>query len=75
MICLALLCKKFGPCQLSRLSSSVGRALGLESRVSWVRIPPEVANFSLEKKTSSGDLICFGSLIDHVHMLNTVHVQ
>ena len=36
----------------------VGKALGLESRVSWVRIPSEAANFSLEKKTSSGELIC-----------------
>ena len=57
--CLALyLHRKFGPCQLSCLGGLVGKALGLESRVSWVRIPPEVANFSLEKKTSSGELLC-----------------
>ena len=50
-ICLALyLDKKFGPCQLSCLGSLVGRALSLESRVSWVQIPPEAANFSLEKR-------------------------
>ena len=34
------------------LRSSVGRALGLESRVSWVQIPPEAAGFSLEKSSS-----------------------
>ena len=33
-------------CQLSCLGSSVGRALCLEYRVSWVRVPPE-AVFSL----------------------------
>ena len=49
--CLALyLYRKFGPCQLSCLGGKVGKALGLESRVSWVRIPPEAANFSLEKR-------------------------
>ena len=30
--------------------SCVGRALGLESRVSWVLVPPEAA----DKKSSSG---------------------
>ena len=29
--------------------SSVGRALCLESRVSWVRVPPRAAPFSFEK--------------------------
>ena len=32
---------RFGPSQLSCLGSSVGRALCLEYRVSWVRVPPE----------------------------------
>ena len=32
--------------QLSCLGSSVGRALCLEYRVSWVRVPPEAAHFS-----------------------------
>ena len=31
---------RFGPSQLSCLVSSVGRALCLEYRVSWVRVPP-----------------------------------
>ena len=30
---------------LSCLGSSVGRALCLEYRVSWVRVPPEAAHF------------------------------
>ena len=38
--CLDLYCK-IRPSQLCYLGSSVGRALGLESRVSWVRVPPE----------------------------------
>ena len=33
---------KFGPCQLSCLGSLV---LSLESRVSWVQIPPEASSF------------------------------
>ena len=33
------------PSQLSCLGSSVGRALCLEYRVSWVRVPPEAAHF------------------------------
>ena len=32
----------------SQLCTSVGRAVGLESRVSWVRVPPEAADFSLK---------------------------
>ena len=36
---------RFGPSQLSCLGSSVGRALCLEYRVSWVRVPPEAAHF------------------------------
>ena len=35
--------------QLCYLSSSVGRALGVETRVLWVRVPPEAADFSQEK--------------------------
>ena len=35
---------RFGPSQLSCLGSSVGRALCLEYRVSWVRVPPEAAH-------------------------------
>ena len=30
-------------------ATSVARALGLESRVSWVRVPPEAADFSLPR--------------------------
>ena len=61
--CLALPCldlSKIRPSQLCYLSSSVGRALGLESRVSWVRIPPEPADFSLKIMSSSGvvELCC-----------------
>ena len=38
-------------CRLRALpaGSSVGRALCLESRVSWVRVPPRAAPFSFEK--------------------------
>ena len=39
-----------------------GRALSLESRVSWGRIPPEAAHFSLEEKSCLGCcvvLCCF----------------
>ena len=53
MLCLALPIThcKIRPSQLCYLSSSVGRALGLESRVSWVRVPPEPADFSLKKSS------------------------
>ena len=34
---------------MSCLGSSAGRALCLECRVSWVRVPPETAHFSQEK--------------------------
>ena len=59
MLYLALPCHKIRPIQLNCLISSVGRALSLESRGSWVGIPPVTANFSL-KETSSGaiDLCC-----------------
>ena len=49
LYCVCCICDS-GPCHLSCLGSSVGRALGLESRVSWVRVPPEAAHFSLEKE-------------------------
>ena len=39
---------RFGPSQLSCLGSWC-RALCLECRVSWVRVPPEAAHFSLKK--------------------------
>ena len=47
--CLALaffcvVCVILGPCHLSCLGSLV-----VESRVSWVRVPPETARFSLKK--------------------------
>ena len=57
MPCLALICK-VRPSQLCYLSSSVGRALSLESRVSWVRVPPEAADFSLEKSLPQVSLNC-----------------
>ena len=37
------------PCLLSYPGCSVGRALCLVSRVSWVRVPPRAALFSFEK--------------------------
>ena len=46
--CIVLCCIcDLSPSHLSSLGSSVG----LENRVSWVRIPPEAAHFSLEKKS------------------------
>ena len=45
----ALPCLDLCKIRPSYLSSSVGRALGLESGVSWVRVPPEAADFSLKK--------------------------
>ena len=39
------------------LGSSVGKSICLERRVSWVRIPPEEALFSL-KMTTLGELCC-----------------
>ena len=62
MPCLALPCLDLNnmihPSQLCYLSSSVGRALGLESRVSWVRVPPEAADFSLKKSLPQVSLKC-----------------
>ena len=52
-----ILYMKFGPCQLSCLSSLFGKAVGLENRVLWQ------FNFSLEN-TSSGELNCF-ALFSH----------
>ena len=41
-----------------------GRALCLECRVAWVRVPPEAAQFSLRrvKVTALGVLCCFALL-------------
>ena len=49
---------------LASICSSVGRALGLESRVSWVRVPPEVELIFLWKKYSSGvvELCCVAGI-------------
>ena len=44
------------------LGSSAGRALCLECRVSWVRVPPEAAIFFLGKVTALGVLCCFALL-------------
>ena len=44
----------------SCLSSSVGRVLCLEYRVSWVRVTPEVAHL---KVTALGVLCCFASFV------------
>ena len=41
-------CQKY-TCNYACTCSSAGRALCLECRVSWVRVPPEAAHFSLEK--------------------------
>ena len=49
---------RFGPSQLSCLGSSVGRALCLEYRVSWVRVPPEAV-----EKTALGVLCCFALFV------------
>ena len=54
---------RFGPNQLSCLGSSVGRALCLECRVSWVRVPPEAAHFFLGKVTALGVLCCFALFV------------
>ena len=44
------------------VGSSAGRALCLECRVSWVRIPPEAAHFFFGKVTALGVLCCFAFL-------------
>ena len=43
--------------------SSVGRALCLEYKVSWVRVPPVVAHFFLGKVTALGVLYCFALFV------------
>ena len=48
---------RFGPSQLSCLGSSVGRALCLEYRVSWVRV------IFLGKVTALGVLCCFALFV------------
>ena len=48
--CVVLCCVvDLEPCLLSCPGSSVGRALCLVCRVSWVRVPPRAAPFSFEK--------------------------
>ena len=42
--------------------SSMGGALTLECRVSWVRVPSEAAHFSFGKVTALGVLCCFALL-------------
>ena len=42
---------------------SVGRALCLGYRVSWVRVPPEAAHFFLGKVTALGVLCCFALFV------------
>ena len=39
------------------------RALCLEYRVSWVRVPPEAAHFFLGKVTALGVLCCFALFV------------
>ena len=56
---------RFGPSQLSCLGSSVGRALCLEYRVSWVRVPPEAAHFSRKSDClGCAVLLCLVCLFD-----------
>ena len=46
LLAFALCCiVDFGPCLLVCPGSSVGRALCLDCRVSWVRVPPSAAHF------------------------------
>ena len=56
-----------GPSQLSCLGSSVGRALCLEYRVSWVRVvgssPTWGSSFFLGKVTALGVLCCFALFV------------
>ena len=49
----------FGPCLLVCPGSSVGRALCLDCRVSWVRVPPRAALFSLKKSVVLGAVELF----------------
>ena len=55
LLAFALCCiVHFGPCLLGCPGSSVGRALCLDCRVSWVRVPPRAANFFFEKSVVLG---------------------
>ena len=49
----------FGPCLLVCQGSSVGRALCLDCRVSWVRVPSRAALFSLKKSVVLGAVELF----------------
>ena len=48
-----------GPCLLGCPGSSVGRALCLDCRVSWVRVPPRAAHFFFEKSVVVGAVELF----------------
>ena len=60
LLAFALCCiVDFGPCLLVCPGSSVGRALCLDCRVSWVRVPPRAALFSLKKSVILGAVELF----------------
>ena len=64
---------RFIPASCATSVAQLVRALGLESRVSWVRVSPEAADFSLVK-SSSGivELLCIlegvSKFVYHVYM-------
>ena len=49
----------FGPCLLVCPGSSMGRALCLDCRVSWNRVPPRAAHFIFEKSAVLGAVELF----------------
>ena len=63
------------------LSSSGGRALDLEIIVSWVRVPPEAADFSLEKSSqvllNCVVLLCISEGVSKFvyHYIKSLHVR
>ena len=61
---------RFGPSQLSCLGSSIGRALCLEYRVSWVRVPPEAGFF-----TALGVLCYFALFVCLTLLASFVHLS
>ena len=55
LLAFALCCiVDFGPCLLVCPGSSLGRALCIDCRVSWVRVPPRAAHFFFEKSVVLG---------------------
>ena len=70
-VCLTLLASFFLPSHLSfknmyilgLVFGVIGRALCLQYRVSWVRVPPEAAHFFLGKVTALGVLCCFALFV------------